>query len=127
MQLRHCLAAVVAATLLGCASSGDYVKPEDAKKASRARTAKEVIKALGPPTMTLPIQEGKTMWVYSGIQTAPSPDSFIPVLGAVTGRQNQTCTRLTMMVDDKSGAVSDMKYVTRQDTDWQYFKDTKCE
>lgn len=66
------------------------------------------------------------MWMYMGQHKAPSLDSFIPLVGAVTGRENQICSQLTLLVDDKTNAVSEMKYKTAKDSDWKYNTDESC-
>ena len=120
------IAVMVALLSVGCTRTGNYVEPQKVQKISRAKTSKEVMKALGPPSVTAPAGEGKTMWLYVGQHKSPSLDSFVPFVGAVTGRENQICSQLSMIVDDKTGAVSDMKYTTKKDADWQYMRDESC-
>ena len=124
--MRMYVVVLMVAALLGCARSGGYVEPTEARQVARAKTGKEVIKKLGPPSITIPSGNGKTMWVYAGVQQSPSLDSFIPIVGVVTGRDNQVCSQLTLLVDDKTGAVSDMKYTTSKDTDWHFTRDQTC-
>lgn len=124
--MRILFLAALTCLVWGCASTGNYIEPKDAKRVSRAKTGQDVIKTLGPPSVTVATGNGKTLWVYVGQHKSPSLDSFIPYVGAITGRENQICSQLTMLVDDKTGAVSNMKYSSAKDSDWQYNTDERC-
>lgn len=120
------LAIAFVAIFAGCSTTGNYVAPTEARQVWHAKTSQDVMKTLGAPTITIPSGNGKTTWVYAGVHSTPSIDSFIPLVGAITGRENQICSQLSFVVDDQTGAVSGMKYSTEKDTDWQFTRDQTC-
>lgn len=112
----------------GCSTQGEYIEPE-AMEALQAEitTAQDLEKALGTPTVTVPRDDGKVMWVYEGVHTAPGATSYIPYLGLLIGQNAQRCTRLSVLVDRETGALSEWTYTNAEDTDYWARTDDHCE
>jgi hypothetical protein len=118
----------VTATLLlaACAQVGTYIEPDKATEVNGIQKAADLMTALGPPSVTVPMGNGKTLWVYIGQLKTVSPDTFIPYLGLLTATERQRCSKFTVQVDDDSGALSDMKYEYTKDTDHWTNVDQNC-
>lgn len=113
---------------VGCSTQGAYV---DSDKASSMQetvtTAQQLEEALGSPSVTIPRDDGTIMWVYEGIYTQADATQYIPYLGMLIGTNSKYCTRLTVLVDRETGALSDWNYKTAKDTDYWAKTDDKCD
>lgn len=112
----------------GCATEGAYLKTEqvDEIKAS-VTTATELEATLGIPSVTVPRDDGNIMWVYEGIHVRADPTQYIPYLNFLVGTNSKFCTRLTVLVDRETGALSDWDYKTGEDTDFWAKTDDRCQ
>ena len=115
-----------AALLSGCYQTRGFIEPEKAAEVqARATTAKQLQEQLGTPTTTVPLGDGKTLWVYEGFYSTASPDAYIPYVGLLTGRNDQKCSKLTVVVDNETGGLGEFEYTTAKDTDhWTRADDT---
>jgi hypothetical protein len=104
---------MAACVVLGaCETHGPYVEPERAQRVQQSvTTADQLEKALGMPTVTVPLDNGKTLWVYDGVHKSPNAASYIPYVGLLAGGNNKKCTRITVMVD-QTGQLSNWNYST---------------
>lgn len=110
-----------------CHTQGDYLKEDDVEDMQTSITTAEELEAeLGSPSTTVPMIDGKVMWVYEGVHTMRDPTNFVPYLGILVGTNSQKCTRLTVLVDRDNGELSDWKYVSDTDTDHWSNTDNKC-
>lgn len=127
MKTRIAIVVVAVAIATGCSTQGEYLAEEDALaiKAS-IDSAQELHDALGSPSVTIPRDDGKIMWVYEGIYTQADATQYVPYLGLLIGTNSKYCTRLTVLVDRETGALSDWDYITAEDTDFWANTDDKC-
>ncbi len=125
---RHTWGAVLMCLFVaGCGTAGAYLEPEVAQQTQETvTTAEQLEQALGIPTLTIPRADGKTMWVYEGIYKSAGFTSYIPYLNLVAGYNNKTCTRLSVLVDRETGALSDWKYSADDDQEYWAKTDDKC-
>lgn len=111
----------------GCSTQGAYIEAEDATEVQESiTTAQQLEEALGAPSVTIPMSDGKILWVYEGVHTTADPTSFIPYLNFLIGTNSKKCTRLTVLVDRENGELSDWQYVTASDTDYWARTSDKC-
>jgi hypothetical protein len=77
---------VLAASLLGCSTSGTKIDPATvATFRPGVTTYPQVVAALGEPTMTNRMQDGSVIIAYGYAQFRTSPATFIPVVGLFAG------------------------------------------
>jgi hypothetical protein len=111
----------------GCMTSGAYVEPKNAAALQKTiTTAEELEKALGVPSVTIPRDDGKTMWVYQGIYKRAGASSYIPYINLVAGTNQKNCTRLTVLVDRESGKLSNWEYASANDSEFWAKTNDKC-
>lgn len=112
---------------MGCSTQGAYVEAEDAIEIQESvSTAQQLEEALGSPSVTIPRDDGTIMWVYEGIHTRADATQYIPYLNMLIGTNSKYCTRLTVLVDRETGALSEWNYKTASDTDYWAKTDDKC-
>lgn len=127
MTTRFLLALCTSAVLAGCAVHGTYLEPEEVQDLrSSVTTADDLIEMLGSPSVTVPMSDGKTMWIYEGIFRAASADSYIPVVGLITGRTNKQCSTLKVLVDNETGELGKLDFSTTKDSDHWTMIDSRC-
>ncbi|MEZ5564032.1 MAG: hypothetical protein R3F24_00305 [Gammaproteobacteria bacterium] len=113
--------------LSSCSTVGSYVDKDQAQDVmGSVKTAKELSDALGTPSVTIPMGNDTTMWVYEGVHRVVNAAAYIPYVGLLAGGANKDCTRLTAIVNNDTGAVSDLKYETAQDSDFWATYEEKC-
>ena len=79
-------AAVLAAVLAGCASSGVQVTEEQTSKFVKGKTTRsEVIQSLGPPGSQTKVSDGTTLISYTYAEMKTHPMTFVPFVGAFAG------------------------------------------
>jgi outer membrane protein assembly factor BamE (lipoprotein component of BamABCDE complex) len=114
-------------SIAGCSSHGAYVEADRVEEVrASVKTAKELSDALGTPSVTIPMGDGTTMWVYEGVFSSPDAISYVPYISLFAGRNNQKCSRLTAIVNNESGVVSDIQYETAKDSDYWAKADDTC-
>jgi len=124
---RTLLTTLLMVTLLGCSTTGEYMKPDDEKKVEQTvTTAAELEQKLGTPTVTVPQSDGKTMWVYEGIHKSAGVTTYIPYANLLMGYNDKNCTRLTVLVDQSSGVLSDWHYTSTKDQEYWAKTNDKC-
>jgi hypothetical protein len=127
MHERVAIGLLVCLLVAGCSTQGSYVKQEDVSAIQQSvTTAHQLHEALGTPSVTIPRDDGMVMWVYEGIHTRADATQYIPYLGMLIGTNSKFCTRLTVLVDQQTGALSDWNYRTATDTDYWAKTDDKC-
>ena len=126
-MIKVTLTLLLCATLIGCTTNGEYVKAEEATSLQETvSNATELEEALGPPSVTIPRNDGKIKWVYEGVFQTADATSYIPYVGLIIGRNNQRCTRLSVLVDKETGNLSDWVYLSEKDSDHWANTDEKC-
>ena len=120
---------VASLTLLAaCSTSGAYLKPEKEQNLEQSVTsAGQLEQALGIPSLTIPREDGKIMWVYDGIHKSAGVTTYIPYLNLLAGYNNKNCTRLTVLVDRDMGKLSDWHYSSSKDVEYWAKTDDKCQ
>ncbi len=127
LNKRNTVALMACFFVVACSTQGSYVEEEDALAIQESVTsAQELEEALGSPSVTIPRDDGTIMWVYEGIHTRADATQYIPYLGMLIGTNSKYCTRLTVVVDRETGALSDWSYRTAEDTDYWAKTDDKC-
>lgn len=118
---------LLAILLSACATKGSYLDAEEAERIQeQVTTAQQLEEALGPPSVTIPRDDGTVMWVYEGIHVRADPHSYVPYLGLLLGTNSKECTRLTVLVDRENGQLSDWQYKTEEDRDYWAKTNDKC-
>ena len=112
----------------GCSTKGAYIKPEEVAQVEKDVTnAKQLEEALGPPSVTIPLQDGRDVWVYEGVHVTADPTQYIPYLNLLIGTNSKNCTRLTVLVDRETGELSDWQYHTAKDTEYWAKTSDRCQ
>lgn len=127
MTVRTVVMGVVAlGVIAACSTEGAYLEAERAQTLERSiKSAEELERALGTPTVTVPMEDGKTLWVYQGIYKQANAASYIPYVGLVAGRNNKKCTRLSIIVD-REGKLSNWNYSTDTGSEFWARLSDKC-
>ena len=111
----------------GCATDGEYVSAEEISDIrDEVATASELEERLGPPSVTIPIDESSVKWVYEGVHVKAGVTRYIPLVDIVAGVNHKECTRLTVLVDRRTGALSDWRYAQAKATDHWTRTSDKC-
>ena len=98
--------------LTNCISSGVYVDEGSAKQFTKGETEyNEVIETLGKPTVKQINSDGKTEITYSHTRSVATPETYIPIIGALVGGANTNMTFATY-VFDKDGILTEYNYST---------------
>ena len=112
----------------GCATKGAYIEPDEVAQVEKDVTnAKQLEEALGPPSVTIPLQDGRDVWVYEGVHVTADPTQYVPYLNLLIGTNSKKCTRLTVLVDRESGELSDWQYHTAKDTEYWAKTSDRCQ
>lgn len=118
---------VALGAICACSTEGAYMKPERAQELEQSiTTAEELEKALGIPTVTVPLEDGRTLWVYQGIYKQANAASYIPYVGLVAGGNNKKCTRLSVQVD-REGKLSHWNYSSGTGKEYWAKLNDKCD
>lgn len=97
--MRIFIAAAVLA-LAGCAASGVKVTDEQVAGLKKGETTKaEVISAFGSPNMQMRLADGTSMVIYSHVEVAVRPATFIPIVGAFAGGADSRSNSMTLRFD----------------------------
>ena len=121
------VALLFGAIAAGCSTQGAYVEADQAEAARETvTTAEQLEAALGAPSVTIPLPEGKILWVYEGVHRTADPTSYVPYLNLLIGTNSKECTRLTVIVDRNSGELSDWQYLTTSATEHWTRTSDKC-
>jgi hypothetical protein len=111
----------------GCSTKGAYIKAEEvAEVQETVTTAAQLEEALGPPSVTIPLQDGRDVWVYEGVHVTADATQYIPYLNFLIGTNSKECTRLTVLVDKETGELSDWQYHTAKDTEYWAKTSDRC-
>lgn len=128
MRLSVVCLLVLCIALAGCETQGAFIEEEEAAAMQASIvSAEELVAKLGPPSVTIPRSDGKTLWVYEGVYTEAGATSYLPYVNLLIGMNTQKCTRLTVLVDGYDGALSEWEYVTAEDIDYWAKTDDKCD
>lgn len=127
MAARTIVMGVVALGVIqACSTEGAYLESERAQTLEQSiKSAEELEKALGTPTVAVPMEDGKTLWVYQGIYKQANAASYIPYVGLVAGGNNKKCTRLSVIVDPE-GKLSNWSYSTDTGSEYWAKLSDKC-
>lgn len=126
-MIRKSLLLVTILGLMACESTGTYVDQDKAKNViNTVATAKDLVDALGNPSVTIPMGDGKSLWVYEGMHRTANAATYIPIVGLAAAGTNKKCSRLTALVDNQTGAVSDLKYSSAKDSDYWTKPEEQC-
>lgn len=118
---------IVVSVLAGCYTGGAYIKEDEfAKLQENIRTAEQLEQALGTPTVTVPRDDGKIMWVYQGIHKSANALTYVPYLNFLASGNDKECTRLTVLVERDSGKLSDWQYSAVTDSEFWAKTSDKC-
>ena len=119
---------VMTCALEGCATGGAYLEPEKAHNLEQSiTTAEQLEKALGVPSVTIPREDGKTMWVYQGIHKTADAGTYVPYLNFLIGGNDKKCTRLSVLVDRDTGKLSDWQYSSATGHEFWAKTNDKCQ
>ena len=111
-----------------CSTKGAYIQPDEVAEVEKnATNAKQLEEALGPPSVTIPLQDGQDVWVYEGVHVTADPTQYVPYLGLLLGTNSKKCTRLTVLVDRETGELSDWQYHTAKDTEYWAKTSDRCQ
>ena len=126
--IQRLVLSVACTTLLGaCHTQGAYIKDDQVPKLRETvTTAEQLEKELGTPSLTIPRDDGKTMWVYQGVHNYAGAGSYIPYLSLLVGTNEKICTRLTVLVDHENGHLSDWQFSSEKDSDFWANTSDKC-
>lgn len=121
------LLVLISIALVGCATRGEYMKQSDVTSLqSEIVTASQLEERLGPPSVTIPRGDGKIKWVYQGVQVTAGATSYIPYVSIFAGINHKECSRLTVLVDQQTGELSDWQYEAEKDVDHWSKTNEKC-
>jgi len=113
--------------LLGCTTSGAYLEANKAHELEQSvTTAQQLESALGTPSVTIPLEDGKVMWVYQRIHKRMNAAGYIPYVNLMAGGNKKQCTRLTVLVDKDTGKLSDWQYSTEQGSEFWARTNDRC-
>ena len=105
--MRQLLTALVAALLIGCASSGTPYDPAKTTALKRGETTREdVVHLFGQPPTRTQHADGRESYIYTYVHSQVSGKTFIPVYGAFAGGARTHVQILTVNFDH-AGKVSD--------------------
>ena len=125
--VRIVLLLVTLFVIAGCDTEGAFLKEQRYEELkAEVRTAEELFEALGPPSVTIPRADGQQVWVYEGVYTQADATRYVPYLDLIAGTNSQTCTRLTVVVDNEDGSLSDWEYKSEKDRDYWAKTDNSC-
>lgn len=84
--MRKLIAAGLCLMLMGCVASGTQVKESQLAQFKQGKTTyDDVVARLGPPNSSSLLPDGSRVIVYTYVQAAARPETFIPIVGGLVG------------------------------------------
>lgn len=104
--MKKWLVAAMCVALVGCASTGVKVRPEQMATLKKGETTREqVVATFGQPTSIVTHSDGKAILVYSHADAKFKASTFIPIVGLFAGGMDVTGSVVHMTFDAQGKLV----------------------
>jgi len=95
------LVALLSVGLIGCAATGVRVDESQLSHFQKGKTTyAEVVAALGQPTTTSVLSDGRRLALYSYAEAQARPETFIPIIGPLVGGADTRSSMVSFQFDE---------------------------